>query len=151
LNRIECLDGLRGLAAFWVLVGHCLILTGFSLPIIGKPDLGVDLFIFLSGFLMLFQYNLRKEKEDWSDTTTWIAFWVRRFFRLSPLYLVLLIVALAAGKAIYTDRVLIDTFLGHDLQIPERYTDASHQFRLTRDLSVRAHAQLCIQDPLARL
>jgi peptidoglycan/LPS O-acetylase OafA/YrhL len=97
----------------------------FFLPILGKPDLGVDLFILLSGFLMAFQYQIRKDKEDWGKPAIWVAFWVRRFFRLSPLYFVLLVVALAAGKSIYTDRVLIDTFLHNALQRPERYTDAS--------------------------
>lgn len=125
MNRIECLDGLRGLAALWVLIGHCLILTGFSLPILGKPDLGVDLFILLSGFLMTFQFQLRKDREDWARPATWAAFWTRRFFRISPLYFVLLAAALLAGKAIYADRVVIDSFLGQPLQAPERYTDAS--------------------------
>src|SRR3546814_12877049 len=63
VRRVECLDGLRGLAALWVLVGHMMILTGFRLPLMSKPDLGVDLFIMLSGFLMMFQYRLRRSEE----------------------------------------------------------------------------------------
>ena len=125
MNRIECLDGLRGLAALWVLIGHCMILTGFFPPILGQPDLGVDLFIYLSGFLMVFQYNQRKSREDWTRPAVWVGFWVRRFFRLSPVYFVLLAVALLAGKAIYADRVLIDTFVGNTLQAPDRYADGS--------------------------
>lgn len=125
MNRVENLDGLRGLAALWVLVGHCMFLTGYSLPILGKPDLGVDLFILLSGFLMVFQYNIRKEREDWNAARTWAAFWIRRFFRLSPLYFFMLFVAIIAGKAIYKDRVLIDTFLNQAQQKPERYIDGS--------------------------
>ena len=125
MGRIECLDGLRGMAALWVLIGHCMILTGFFLPILGQPDLGVDLFIYLSGFLMVFQYNQRKHKEDWSKPAVWAGFWVRRFFRLSPVYFLLLAIALLAGKALYADRVLIDAFLGVPSQLPERYTDAS--------------------------
>lgn len=125
MNRLEYLDGLRGIAALWVLVGHCMLLTGFYFPILGQPHLGVDLFIFLSGFLMVFQYQLRKDREDWNRAATWVGFWIRRFFRLSPLYFCLLIVALLAGKAIYAERVLIDTFFNHPLQQPERYIDAS--------------------------
>jgi peptidoglycan/LPS O-acetylase OafA/YrhL len=102
-----------------------MILTGFSLPVLNKPDLGVDLFILLSGFLMVFQYNIRKEREDWNIPSTWLTFWVRRFFRLSPLYFCLLAVAMTAGREIYADRVLIDAFLHHTMQRPERYTDAS--------------------------
>lgn len=124
VRRVECLDGLRGLAALWVLVGHMMILTGFRLPLMSKPDLGVDLFILLSGFLMMFQYRLRAEREDWAAPGTWAAFWTRRFFRLAPLFYVTLAAALIAGPLIYADRVAIDSFLGQALQPPERYTDA---------------------------
>lgn len=135
MTRIECLDGLRGTAALWVLVGHCMILTGYHAPILGAPDLGVDLFIMLSGFLMVFQYNLRQKKEDWEKPATWVSFWVRRFFRLSPLYFVMLFIALAAGKSIFADRMLIDTFLGSEPQQANRYTDASVLNLLTQIVS----------------
>lgn len=123
MKRVECLDGLRGLAALWVLLGHAMILTGFHLPVVSRPDLGVDLFILLSGFLMLFQYRLRSEFEDWRKPSIWAAFWTRRFFRIAPLFYVLLATALIAGPAIYADRVAIDSFLGQRLQPPERYLD----------------------------
>jgi peptidoglycan/LPS O-acetylase OafA/YrhL len=125
IRRVECLDGLRGVAALWVLIGHMMILTGFRLPLIGKPDLGVDLFILLSGFLMMYQYRLRAGSEDWDAPGTWAAFWTRRFFRLAPLFYVTLAAALIAGPSIYADRVAIDSFLGQALQPAERYTDAS--------------------------
>lgn len=125
VGRIECLDGLRGLAALWVLVGHCMLLTGFRLPLLGEPDLGVDLFILLSGFLMVYQYRIRAQFEDWAQPATWVAFWVRRFFRLAPLYFVLLFAALLLGSTLYADRVLIDTFLSRQPQLAIRYTDAS--------------------------
>ena len=125
IRRVECLDGLRGVAALWVLIGHMMILTGFRLPLIGKPDLGVDLFILLSGFLMMYQYRLRAGSEDWDAPGIWAAFWTRRFFRLAPLFYVTLAAALIAGPSIYADRVAIDSFLGQALQPAERYTDAS--------------------------
>jgi len=125
IRRVECLDGLRGVAALWVLIGHMMILTGFRLPLVSKPDLGVDLFILLSGFLMMFQYRLRAGSEDWGAPGTWAAFWTRRFFRLAPLFYVTLAAALIAGPLIYADRVAIDSFLGQSLQPRERYTDAS--------------------------
>jgi len=125
VKRVECLDGLRGVAALWVLIGHMMILTGFRLPLVSRPDLGVDLFILLSGFLMVFQYQLRAGSEDWTAPGTWVAFWTRRFFRLAPLFYVALAAALIAGPAIYAGRVAIDTFLGQAIQPPERYLDAS--------------------------
>lgn len=125
MKRVECLDGLRGLAALWVLLGHIMILTGLHLPLIGQPDLGVDLFILLSGFLMVFQYRLRAEFEDWRSPAVWTAFWMRRFFRIAPLFYLLLALALLAGPTIYADRVAIDLFFSRDLQPPERYLDRS--------------------------
>lgn len=125
MNRVVCLDGMRGLAALWVLIGHCMLLTGFLAPVLSKPDLGVDLFILLSGFLMVFQYRLRKDRENWDEPGTWLAFWVRRFFRISPLYYCLLIVALSCGAWLHADRVLIDTFFGREPQLAGRYLDGS--------------------------
>lgn len=125
MKRVECLDGLRGLAALWVLFGHAMLLTGFKLPILGQPDMGVDLFILLSGFLMTFQYQLRSSFEDWGQVETWKAFWVRRFFRIAPLFYVLLTVAIMFGSSIYADRQLIDSFFGNTQQLSTRYNDSS--------------------------
>ncbi|WP_337267560.1 acyltransferase family protein [Oryzifoliimicrobium ureilyticus] len=125
--RIGCLDGLRGLAALWVLVGHAHILTGFHLPVIGDPDLGVDLFIMLSGFLMVFHYQLREAKEPWLEPETWKKFWLRRFFRIAPLYYVLLVAAFALGPMLYDARMVIDHFNGVPQQAASRYIDGSFQ------------------------
>gem|GEM_PF-162693 len=124
-SRIECLDGLRALAAIWVLVGHCLLLTGWHIPVIGEPDLGVDLFIMLSGFLMVFHYQLRQDKEPWQRPETWLKFWTRRYFRIAPLFYVMLFVALALGPYLYESRIVIDDFLARSHQAPERYLDGS--------------------------
>ncbi|WP_312944365.1 acyltransferase [Agrobacterium sp.] len=124
-ERIECLDGLRGIAALWVLIGHAHILTNFKVPIIGDPDLGVDLFILLSGFLMVYQYKLRAMKEPWEAPSTWQKFWTRRFFRIAPLYYLLLAIALFLGPVIFEARTVIDTFNGVPPQPPGRYLDQS--------------------------
>lgn len=124
-RRIECLDGLRGLAALWVLVGHAALLTGFKLPLISKPDLGVDLFILLSGFLMAFHYQLRAEAEPWARPATWWHFWVRRTFRIAPLYYVALAAALVLGSSLFSARIMIATVLPDQVQVASRYTDHS--------------------------
>ncbi|RWB29153.1 MAG: acyltransferase [Mesorhizobium sp.] len=123
-SRIECLDGLRALAAIWVLIGHCLLLTGWRIPVLGEPDLGVDLFIMLSGFLMVFHYQLRQDKEPWQRPETWLKFWTRRYFRIAPLFYVMLFVALALGPYLYQSRMVIDEFLLRSPQAPERYLDS---------------------------
>ena len=124
-SRVECLDGLRALAAIWVLVGHCLLLTGWRVPILGEPDLGVDLFIMLSGFLMVFHYQLRQDKEPWQRPETWLKFWTRRYFRIAPLFYLMLFLALALGPYLYHSRTVIDDFLLRSHQAPERYLDGS--------------------------
>lgn len=88
-----------------------------------EPDLGVDLFVILSGFLMAFHYQLRAAKEPWESPSTWTNFWQRRFFRIAPLYYVLLAVALIAGPAIYDARMVIDAALQHAPQAAARYED----------------------------
>lgn len=123
-SRIDCLNGLRGIAALWVIVGHAHILSGFHVPIIGDPDLGVDLFVLLSGFLMVFQFNLKKEQEPWMATSTWKAFWIRRFFRIAPLYYVMLAMALMAGPYLFDARTVIDSFRGAEPQAASRYLDS---------------------------
>jgi peptidoglycan/LPS O-acetylase OafA/YrhL len=124
-GRVDCLDGLRGLAALWVLIGHAHLLTGFAVPIIGDPDLGVDLFIMLSGFLMVFHYQRRRDREPWEASSTWITFWVRRYFRIAPLYYVMLVAALTLGPLVYDARMAIDAFNGVRPQLAERYLDGS--------------------------
>jgi peptidoglycan/LPS O-acetylase OafA/YrhL len=117
---------LRGIAALWVLLGHCALLTGWALPVIDKPDLGVDLFMMLSGFLMVFHYHLRAGTEPWGSPRTWVRFWIRRYFRVAPLYYVMLAAALIAGPAILSWRTAIDQILHQaTLTSPEAFIDHS--------------------------
>jgi peptidoglycan/LPS O-acetylase OafA/YrhL len=94
------LEGLRGLAALWVLIYHLGALTGVRLPIIRSGGLGVDLFVLLSGFLMVHQYEQRRESQPWSSGRTIGNFYCRRFFRIAPLYYLLLAASFAAAPAV---------------------------------------------------
>ncbi len=103
------LEGLRGLAALWVFTLHVSNLTGADLPVFKAGGLGVDLFILLSGFLMVHQHEQRPIPIQ--------HFYLRRFFRIAPLYYILLAVSLAAGDFLQSARAAIP--------YPEALTDAA--------------------------
>ncbi|HBX7530851.1 TPA: acyltransferase, partial [Klebsiella pneumoniae] len=101
------LEGLRGFASLWVFIGHICILSQFHVPILGSPSYGVDLFIILSGFLMTKNYVERQDAEPWYNIRTVFNFMFRRFFRIAPLYYVLLLIAIYFGPALGELREII--------------------------------------------
>lgn len=82
-RRLSALDGLRGLAVIGVLLFHDDRLSG--------GFLGVDLFFVLSGFLIT---GLLVREVSTSGTLRLGRFWERRYRRLLPAYIVLLIAIL---------------------------------------------------------
>jgi peptidoglycan/LPS O-acetylase OafA/YrhL len=91
-THIGYLDGLRGIAALWVMLGHVLAIYGKFPPILSWTSLAVDIFILLSGFLMVHQATAREIHEPLYLPQTWLKFWLRRFFRLAPLYYTMLMI-----------------------------------------------------------
>lgn len=84
------LEGLRGILALWVFVGHGLGMAGIALgdlPIWLRPlrsgTLAVDVFIVLSGFVIAGLVE--------RERLPWFAFITRRWFRLFPAYAVCLL------------------------------------------------------------
>ena len=76
-------EGLRGLLAAWVVFGHILLFSGFEYEdgwfgIIFSPVLGVYAFMMLSGFVIFAALDQRP--------TNWFNFMSRRFWRLFPVY-----------------------------------------------------------------
>jgi peptidoglycan/LPS O-acetylase OafA/YrhL len=90
--RIPEVDGLRGIAILLVMVWHCIVAPSVSGPhtiasynadFLGFTWSGVDLFFVISGFLIggiLLDHK--------TSTRYYRAFYVRRFFRIVPVYLV---------------------------------------------------------------
>jgi peptidoglycan/LPS O-acetylase OafA/YrhL len=95
------LDGLRFIFALWVSIGHYYILIGannfYEIPVIGKfimnPAVAVDGFIVITGFLMMYHYINRQNIERYNEPSTIINFWLRRFFRLYPVYIIAILVS----------------------------------------------------------
>ncbi|MRS15766.1 acyltransferase family protein [Enterobacteriaceae bacterium RIT691] len=119
------LEGLRGVASLWVLLGHIALLVNCKIPIIAVPKLGVDLFILLSGYLMTKNYIERQEREPWGSWQTIKTFWLRRYFRIAPLYYVMLIIALAAGFYLGDMRHIIAAAFPSAATETSRYSDIS--------------------------
>lgn len=117
------LEGLRGFAAAWVFLGHICILVQCDIPILKSPGYGVDLFIILSGFLMTKNYIERQSTEPWDNINTIKNFWLRRFFRIAPLYYLLLCFAIYFGPEIGQMRDVISTFYPNTATDINRFND----------------------------
>jgi len=73
------------------MLAHLSTRVGFSVPLFQSPGIAVDLFMAVSGFLMTQHFFAREGREPWHSPRTWIAFYIRRIFRIAPLYYVVLV------------------------------------------------------------
>lgn len=90
-SHIGFLDLVRGFLAFWVYYAHLKMASIGKDVIWGSPALAVDGFMVLSGFLMAYHWVRREGRfaSFWDQTKD---FYIRRFFRIAPLYYSLLTV-----------------------------------------------------------
>lgn len=86
-QKIQALEGLRGLMAWWVVLGHVSLTFDLGLPLIDQNTLAVDVFIILSGFVIFRLIDLKQE--------SYPQYLIRRAFRIFPLYLIALLVSAA--------------------------------------------------------
>ena len=93
-DHLGFLDGIRGWLSVWVFLGHAASAVMFKVPVLDSPAKAVDLFMVVSGFLMMFHYRRRAGREPWESPATWRRFWVRRLFRIAPLYFILLVISI---------------------------------------------------------
>jgi len=82
---VQSLDGLRGLSAFWVMVGHIAPFLFVSNVVLISGPKAVAIFAVLSGFLI---YGSASKIRDMDDLRNFV---VRRFFRIYPVYAISLI------------------------------------------------------------
>jgi peptidoglycan/LPS O-acetylase OafA/YrhL len=96
-SNFAVIDGIRAIAVLWVIFFHAWLFQQLTIPgfidniykyplfyWVTKGDLGVDLFFVISGFLI--GGIIFKEIKS-SDTFNFKRFYVRRFLRLSPVYI----------------------------------------------------------------
>lgn len=98
-DRFPYLSALRGLAALWVVMVHVAHMPKphFTLPweaeaFVGNGVMGVNLFFLVSAFSLC----LTMPKHD-KEERPYLGFMLRRFFRIAPLFYLLIIVTLLMG------------------------------------------------------
>lgn len=94
-DSFASLDFLRGISAATVLVSHTSNFVSSENPRLPFywGSFAVDIFMLISGFLMLWHfYERRNLGESWTTSKTCLKFYVRRFFRIAPLYYCMLVI-----------------------------------------------------------
>ena len=84
-KKLDYVDALRGIAILGVLLVHTKGQFGsFGIfdKVAGLGAKGVQLFYFISAFTLFLSYNNRKNDENFPGSN----FFIRRFFRIAPLY-----------------------------------------------------------------
>ncbi|MGQ5836139.1 acyltransferase family protein [Serratia sp. IR-2025] len=82
MRYIKELEGLRGCMALWVVLGHALAalpLISHKIPPAILNSYAVDVFIILSGFVIFFMINNKKQSYG--------VYLTQRFFRIFPVYI----------------------------------------------------------------
>jgi len=95
--QLAALTGIRGIAAWYVVIFHTRAALGGTLPewmiaIANKGYLAVDLFFILSGFVLWHTYGEKLRGTGWAGAAR---FWWRRIARIWPLHAVILLVFIA--------------------------------------------------------
>lgn len=91
-EREKYLDALRGIACLIVLLAHILsTIPSVGIRVSGCGKIGVWLFFVLSGFFVYYPWVKNNKKFNWKDA---FSFYIKRFFRIYPVYLVVLLVCI---------------------------------------------------------
>jgi len=94
-HDIPLLDFLRGWSALFVFISHAALLGGG--PYILQNYLGreaINVFMFASGFLIFYQASISRTYNGFKSKQGIKKFYIRRFFRIAPLYYVVLIIVI---------------------------------------------------------
>ncbi|WP_185765214.1 acyltransferase family protein [Niallia circulans] len=94
------LDGLRVIFALWVLLDHFYAYIGgenfVHIPFgeqLLNGSIPVSGFMIITGFLMMYHYLLKQDIELPNQSKTLYRFWLKRLFRLYPIYFIAIITA----------------------------------------------------------
>jgi peptidoglycan/LPS O-acetylase OafA/YrhL len=96
-ERILAIDGFRGWAALAVLLVHTQFVTPaplFLKPFVELGAVGVQLFFIVSAFTIFQSLETKRHNEQ----NYVLRFFVRRFFRIAPLFYAVMVICILAGK-----------------------------------------------------
>lgn len=121
-KKTNYLTSIRGIACLIVIIAHILAsIPSIGVYVSGCGKIGVWLFFVLSAFLLTLQWM----KEDKVNIKNIKNFYIKRFFRIYPCYIVTLIVALIIGYFDNFVDIIKHTFLiegiGHLWTIPVEF------------------------------
>lgn len=116
------INALRFIAAFMVIFSHSFPLTGNALPDVFGASIGaiaVDIFFVLSGYLIAKSWN--------NDSSVW-RYFLRRFYRIFPALLVIILLTMFVLGPLVTD-----LSLGAYFSDPDTYAYIVNAFFIRRD------------------
>lgn len=100
LVRLDFLDALRGLAAFYVIIYHMMLLPEPDLVpprwlslVAHNGGMGVTLFFVVSAFSLYYTMPLRQR-----EPMPWASFFIHRFFRIAPLFYLWILLSMVRDK-----------------------------------------------------
>jgi peptidoglycan/LPS O-acetylase OafA/YrhL len=121
-KELSYFDFIRGWAAILVFFHHAAILGGgptFLINNVGTE--AVNLFMFASGFLIFYQASINNTYDGFSNKNGIKNFYIRRFFRIAPVYYLILPVAYILSYTIGDARLSIGAILPQTLTDMSRY------------------------------
>jgi peptidoglycan/LPS O-acetylase OafA/YrhL len=109
-SHLSDLDGFRACLALWVYFGHLAYAVGYQNKLLALHPVAVDLFMVLSGFLMVHTWKGHHGHDNFFSALT-LKFYLARVFRIAPLYFFLLVVCFwCAGSLSRMHDLILVTF-----------------------------------------
>jgi peptidoglycan/LPS O-acetylase OafA/YrhL len=113
-ERLSYIDGLRGLAALMVFMIHCgspaiRSLGKYGNLLVDHGRYGVSVFFVVSAYALCLSVAPAFDGE----ATSWTAYFIRRFFRIAPLYWLVLAFVLVFGLSVTQHDSIVPSVLAH--------------------------------------